>query len=95
MTQLSWDPSKMGLACCQTQALRVWHGCYCCYCWYCYCYYYYYYYHYFILLLLLLFIIITIIVIIMIIQVKLGQTCLSDPSNVGLKIIYKRSINNL
>jgi hypothetical protein len=36
-----------------------------------------------------------IIVIIIIIQVNLGQTCLSDPSNVGLKIIYKPSINNL
>jgi len=28
----------------------------------------------------------------MIIQVKLGQTCLSNTSNVGLKIIYKRQI---
>jgi hypothetical protein len=36
-----------------------------------------------------------IIVIIIIIQVNLGQTCLLDPSNVGLKIIYKPSINNL
>jgi hypothetical protein len=44
------------------------------------------------LLLLLLFIIITIIFIIMIIQVKLGQTCLSNTSNVSLKIIYKRQI---
>ena len=36
-----------------------------------------------------------IIVIIIIIQVNLGQTCLPDPSNAGLKIIYKPSINNL
>jgi len=36
-----------------------------------------------------------IIVVVMIIQVNLGQTCLLDPSNVGQKIIYKRSINNL
>ena len=36
-----------------------------------------------------------IIIIIIIIQVNLGQTCLPDPSNVGQKIIYKRSINNL
>jgi hypothetical protein len=36
-----------------------------------------------------------IIVVVMIIQVNLGQTCLLDPSKVGQKIIYKRSINNL
>jgi len=35
-----------------------------------------------------------IIVIIMIIQVNLSQTCLSDPSNEGQKVIYKGSINN-
>jgi hypothetical protein len=35
------------------------------------------------------------IIIIIIIQVNLTQTCLPDPSNVGLKIIYKPSINNL
>jgi hypothetical protein len=40
-------------------------------------------------------IIVVVIVIIMIIQVNRGQTYLSDPSNVDLKIIYKRSINNL
>jgi amino acid permease len=39
--------------------------------------------------------IIIIIIIIIIIQVNLGQTRLPDPSNVGQKIIYKRSINNL
>jgi len=39
-------------------------------------------------------VVIIIIVIIMIIQVNLGQTCLSDPSNEGQKIIYKGSINN-
>jgi amino acid permease len=38
---------------------------------------------------------IIIIIIIIIIQVNLGQTRLPDPSNVGQKIIYKRSINNL
>jgi amino acid permease len=37
----------------------------------------------------------SIIIIIIIIQVNLGQTRLPDPSNVGQKIIYKRSINNL
>jgi hypothetical protein len=34
-------------------------------------------------------------VIIIIIQVNLGHTYLSNSSNSGLKIIYKRSINNL
>ena len=40
-------------------------------------------------------VVLIIIIIIIIIQINLGQTCLTGPSNVGLKIIYKRSINNL
>ena len=40
-------------------------------------------------------IVVVVVVCIIIIQVNLGQTCLPDPSNVGLKIIYKPSINNL
>jgi hypothetical protein len=40
-------------------------------------------------------IVVIIVVIVVVIQVNLDQICLSDLSNVDLKIIYKRSINNL
>jgi len=39
--------------------------------------------------------VITIVVVVVVIQVNLGWACLSDPGNVGQKIIYKWSINNL
>ena len=38
---------------------------------------------------------IIVIVIVIVIKVNLGHTCLPDPSNTGLEIIYKPSINNL
>jgi hypothetical protein len=36
-----------------------------------------------------------VVVVVLIIQVNLSQTYLSNPSNVGLKIIYKQNINIL
>jgi len=44
---------------------------------------------------IIIIVIIVVVVIIIIIQVNLGQTCLTGPSNVSQKIIYKRNINNL
>jgi len=40
-------------------------------------------------------VVIIVVVVVVVIQVNLGQIRLSDLSNVDLKIIYKRSINNL
>jgi len=38
---------------------------------------------------------VVVVVVVVVIQVNLGWACLSDPGNVGQKIIYKWSINNL